>query len=543
MNHRACILIAYLPVNKATKDSGEIDVDVKCKTYQVFHDAMRIVLEPLIEAGKDGVNMTGGDGVVRKVHPIIAAYVADYPEQCLVTLTKYGTCPRCRAPATGLQDAQTYERRTPQFTMDVIREARRSIPKGAKRRRRVHAKSMELDVVGGLFDPFWNDFPCQSDINLAITPDILHQLYQGVFTHLIVWTQKVMTEEELDRKIRVLSPTFGVREFKNGISGLKQVSGTERKHIAKVLLACLAPIMPQRGIRACKAILDFIYLAQYHSHDEDTLGYMQVALDDWHQHRDFFIDEKTREHFNIPKFHSMQHYIESIRFLGTTDNSNTELFERLHIDFAKDGWHASNKRDPFPQMVNWLSRREKVCCLDYYLSEMALGGDEDNDTYDAIEDNGIDLSEQKKGRFINPSTRKDGMDVDSGEKATSFNGGPAADYYIAKYPSTSNKALSRIMVTHNAMQFVFHLKEYLNGMLADSNRVKRKDLHQAPLPFTTLEVWHQFKIQMPSLLDKDTVQETVKAIPSQRNGENGRFDTVVVIVSEEAESTSLRGER
>jgi len=63
---------------------------------------MAAVLEPLKAAGSPagpGVEMTGGDGVVRKVYPFLAAYVVDYPEQCLVACTKYGTCPKCRLKA------------------------------------------------------------------------------------------------------------------------------------------------------------------------------------------------------------------------------------------------------------------------------------------------------------------------------------------------------------------------------------------------------------------------------------------------------------
>ncbi|THU83171.1 hypothetical protein K435DRAFT_931456, partial [Dendrothele bispora CBS 962.96] len=112
----ACVLIAYLPVDKAVPQSGDTPADVKCKTYQIFHDAMRVVLQPLSDAGKEGVRLTGGDGEVRIVHPILAAYVADYPEQCLVTLAKYGTCPRCRVVATELQNQTEHEARTRQFT-------------------------------------------------------------------------------------------------------------------------------------------------------------------------------------------------------------------------------------------------------------------------------------------------------------------------------------------------------------------------------------------------------------------------------------------
>ena len=87
---------------------------------------------------------------------------------------------------------------------------------------------------------------------------------------------------------------------------------------------------------------------------------MQNALDRFHKNRDYFITTLVRDDFNIPKFHSLLHYIESIENFGTTDNYNSEMFERLHIDFAKNGWRASNQRDEFPQMMRWLSRQEKI---------------------------------------------------------------------------------------------------------------------------------------------------------------------------------------
>ncbi|THU96683.1 hypothetical protein K435DRAFT_583913, partial [Dendrothele bispora CBS 962.96] len=98
VNQRACVLLGYLPVDKVNR-GADTDTEFKLRNYQLFHDSMRIILEPLFAAGLNGVEMVGGDGVVRKVHPILAAYVADYPEQCLVTLSKYGTCPKCQTSA------------------------------------------------------------------------------------------------------------------------------------------------------------------------------------------------------------------------------------------------------------------------------------------------------------------------------------------------------------------------------------------------------------------------------------------------------------
>lgn len=80
----ACILIAYLPVDKMSK--GKLSKDTMRSRYQrLFHAAMTEIFLPLQVAGRDGVEMTSGDGAVRMVHPILASYVADYPEQCLVT--------------------------------------------------------------------------------------------------------------------------------------------------------------------------------------------------------------------------------------------------------------------------------------------------------------------------------------------------------------------------------------------------------------------------------------------------------------------------
>jgi hypothetical protein len=117
---------------------------------------------------------------------------------------------------------------------------------------------------------------------------------------------------------------------------------------------------PSRLIKAVRALLDFLYLAQYPCHTTDTILQLQDCLSIFHDNKQVFIDIGVREHINIPKFHSLTHYASSIRKFGTTDNYNTEQSERLHIDFTKNAYRSTNRKDEYPQMTLWLERHEKI---------------------------------------------------------------------------------------------------------------------------------------------------------------------------------------
>jgi Plavaka transposase len=470
------------------------DQEHRSRVQRLFHESMRIVLEPLLDAGRNGIEMTSSDGAVRHVHPILTCYVADYPEQCLVTCSKYGTCPKCRASSKNLEDPLLTEKRTQQWTETIIKEGKNQANGNPQK---LHTYCMSFDIAGTVYRPFWEGFPL-CDINSSITPDVLHQLYQGVFKHLVGWCQNILTPQELDRCLRALPPASGLRQFKNGIFSLSQISGTERKNMAKILLGCLVVHMPLKGISAVTALLDFIYTVQYSTHDSITLGYVQDALDRFHKNRDYFIATLVREDFNIPKFHSLLHYIESIENFGTTDNYNTEMFERLHIDFAKHGWRASNQRDEFPQMIRWLSRQEKIMSFETHQkvnqSEITSQG-----------------SPKKKKSLIS----------------------------IAKYPNFPNRQLSLIEDRHKAPDFTYYLKVFL--MTFTTKKIQHRRLNESDLPFKQVDVYNMFRFHPEGIQDTDEENDLVKALPLSAQNPDGHFDTVVAIVGNEAESTGLAG--
>jgi hypothetical protein len=495
----ACVLIAYLSVDKMDR-SRMNDQEHRSRVQRLFHESMRIVLQPLIEAGINGIEMISSDGAVRRVHPILTCYVADYPEQCLVACSKYGTCPKCRVCAKNLGDPFAAEKRSQKWTESIINEGKNQANGNPQK---IHTYCMSFDVAGTVYQPFWEGFPF-CDIHSSITPDVLHQLYQGVFKHLVGWCQNILTPQELDRRIRALPPAFGLRQFKNGIFALSQISGPERKNMAKVLLGCLIGCMPSKGISAVTALLDFIYIAQYSTHDSITLGYMQDALDRFHKNRDYFIATLVREDFNIPKFHSLLHYIESIENFGTTDNYNTEMFERLHIDFAKHGWRASNQRDEFPQMIRWLSRQEKIMSFETHQKKLLQHQDINSEITSQS-------SLVKKKSLIS----------------------------IAKHPNFPKRLLSLIEERHQAPDFTHYLKVFLIALA--SKNIQSRRLDEMDLPFKHLDVYNMFRFHPEGIQDDEEEKDLVKAFPRSAEHPDGHFDTVIVMVGKEAESTGLAG--
>ncbi|KAJ3748273.1 hypothetical protein EV360DRAFT_97749 [Lentinula raphanica] len=102
------ILLAYLPTSRlehVTNKSAR-----RRMVTNLFHACMTHILAPLKEAGLEGIVMQSGDGVRRRCHPILAAYVGDYPEQCLVTTCYYGDCPCCETERNQLEE---YPKKSP----------------------------------------------------------------------------------------------------------------------------------------------------------------------------------------------------------------------------------------------------------------------------------------------------------------------------------------------------------------------------------------------------------------------------------------------
>ncbi|KAJ3966648.1 hypothetical protein EV361DRAFT_872222, partial [Lentinula raphanica] len=366
---RAYVLLGYLPTTNLSHIKST--PSRRRSVANLFHTCMRHIIKPLETAGASGVIMASGDGVKWLCHPIFAAHIGDYPEQILATCSLTGDCPCCTIPRQMIGENTEPH---PLCHLRSILEALQMADQGAA----TFINACREASIKPIFEPYWAKLP-YSNIYLAITPDILHQLYQGVFKHLKNWVIEAYGAHEIDARCRRLPPNHNIRIFTKGISGLQRVSGSEHAQMSHLFLGLVAEAPLPNGlsnvrlIRCLRGLLDFMFLAQYPVHSTSSLRTLSNALNLFHDNKYIFVDLGIRSNFHIPKIHFMNHYVDGIERAGTLDNFNTEYTERLHIDMAKDAYAATNKKDELSQMTQWLERKEKVTKYALYRSWVQAG--------------------------------------------------------------------------------------------------------------------------------------------------------------------------
>ncbi|KAF8998093.1 hypothetical protein BDQ17DRAFT_1391771 [Cyathus striatus] len=282
------VLIGYIPVSKLKCFKKS---QCSAQGHQLFHECMKKLLELLVEAGWNGVDMACADGFIQTVYPILAAYIADYPEQCLIVCCQEIHVHNCGDAYSGYVLWQD-----PASTLEALQNKASGIDSEA-----FIDQCLDLLIILG-------KITC-CDIFSCITPDILHQLHKGIFKdHIVNWAIQSMGDSQSENAMTT-HPTL--RHFKKGISLTSQWMGTEHKNMEKVFLGVVSGVTDQR-----------------------------VQLTTLHKNKEIFIDLQIWEHFNISKLHNIKHYCDSICSQGTADGFNTEGTEQLHIDLAKMGYNG-----------------------------------------------------------------------------------------------------------------------------------------------------------------------------------------------------------
>ncbi|KAJ3775118.1 hypothetical protein FB446DRAFT_638542 [Lentinula raphanica] len=498
-SRRAYILVGYLPTTSL--EHIKSPSSRRRSLANLFHACMRTIVRPLEAVGATGLVMTSGDGVKRHCHPIFAAYISDYPEQIVVTCCISGTCPRCTIPRQSIgENTEPYPSRQLRLILETLQMADDSPS--------AFIKACRDAGIKPVFDPFWAHLP-YSNVYTSITPDILHQLYQGVFKHMKNWIIDAYGAHEIDARCRRLPPNHNVRIFTKGISTLQRVSGVEHAQMSSFILGLIAEAPLPGGmssirlVRCLRGLIDFLYLSQYPVHSTHSLNLLSDALHRFHANKAIFIDLDIRSDFRIPKIHFMNHYVDDIRGVGTLDNFNTEYTERLHIDLAKQAYRATNKKDELSQMALWLERKEKVMKHAAHLAWVKAG-----------------KHPPLRSHWVPP-----GMN-------------PTRTLKMAKHPSVNRVKVTDVIQHYGATFFKAALARFVVQLKQPNLTGTRLDDAASGLflGVSHVSAYHRIKyLHQDTFTGISSTADSIHVQPARKDkhghGLSGRFDTVLVRIS------------
>jgi len=466
-SYHAWIPLAFLPKEplRVEYDSRMTIKQQALEAKQLYHDVIAGILSPLADRnGLTGYEWFCSDEKIRRCYPVISAWLADHEENALIHCIKNNLCPTCTCPNNKLGDwanddtQNVYPKRDSIKYHQLLSQLQKPTEKAldALGIKRVKSVLWKLPFIKG---------------HEVVRADLLHNIYLGILKHLMTWIVAFLKKYgRLDRFNHIwenLSHYPGFLKPTTGYAQISQWQGKEMRNFGKVILGCLAAALYtdessriadsnrtraggnshradvqhshtdilfdlpigdihtdqetsqkfDQAIDCVAALIDFHLMAQYRSHNQHTIGYLEEYLKKFHEQKHVFLvfragkvakrkaraneqpkgeelatvqndpsageslragykrlradktgsradananitnaDLEQQAHFNFPKMHLLLHYMEQIKEYGELVQYSTEVSESMHATF-KDAYRRSNHNDAAQQIIETYTRK------------------------------------------------------------------------------------------------------------------------------------------------------------------------------------------
>lgn len=300
-------------------------------------------------------------------------------------------------------------------------------------------------------------------------------------------------------------------------------------------------------MRAFRAIMDFIYIAQFDVQSTITISHLQDALACFHANKIYISRAGVRDgpqrlgEFNINKIELMQNVAPAIPEVGSLPQFSSEQIEHCHISMAKIPYRATNKKDHEEQVCRNLDRQEKIYLFEMYLQYRVILDTEEDAGEDApsfafAAEEGGD-PEALNEECVNPLAR-------------SFLSKPVRDAfaddanYIPHNETTTFILTSRITRGNAkvaAISIVYelpNLRTLLDRFWDRERRVRTRR------PIKLIDCWDRVRLQLRSVDKEGCVLQpvTVMACPPSDELPFGLYNFVLVKAPEHSSTGVFHGE-
>ncbi|KAH9011301.1 hypothetical protein EDB84DRAFT_1590710 [Lactarius hengduanensis] len=315
-------------------------------------------------------------GRLRWSFPLLATWIADLPEQHLISAVAKSTSPQSLAVTKQFGDTQCHPSHHGQVTIKLIQDLTSRVDPWNLGTFQDNAKELGLN---GVHLPFWRDWYL-ADPSYFLVPEILHTCHKFFFDHPLQWCINAVGTFELDSRFQSLHPRVGFHHFGNGVARVQQMTGHEHCDIQCSIIAVIAGAVPPHFLHAIRALIDFIYQVQSAFLTDSAISSFVDSLQEFHDEKAAITAAGARvgskgpiTHFNIPKLEQWQHFACSTKMMGAPIQWTADVTECLHITEVKHPFCATNHCNFEEQCARILDRLECVKLFDFFCNFLANG--------------------------------------------------------------------------------------------------------------------------------------------------------------------------
>ncbi|KAH9009022.1 hypothetical protein EDB84DRAFT_1446577 [Lactarius hengduanensis] len=315
-------------------------------------------------------------GRLRWSFPLLATWIADLPEQHLISAVAKSTSPQSLAVTKQFGDTQCHPSHHGQVTIKLIQDLTSRVDPWNLGTFQDNAKELGLN---GVHLPFWRDWYL-ADPSYFLVPEILHTCHKFFFDHPLQWCINAVGTFELDSRFQSLHPCVGFHHFGNGVARVQQMTGHEHCDIQRSIIAVIAGAIPPHFLHAIRALIDFIYQVQSPFLTDSAISSFVDSLQEFHDEKAAITAAGARvgskgpiTHFNIPKLEQWQHFACSTKMMGAPIQWTANVTECLHITEVKHPFRATNHCNFEEQCARILDRLECVKLFNFFCNFLANG--------------------------------------------------------------------------------------------------------------------------------------------------------------------------
>jgi hypothetical protein len=406
-----------------------------------------------------------------------------------------------------------------------------------------NAQKVDLNGVTKLY---WASLP-HADLSVFLCSDILHQLHKFFLDHPFKWLQTLVGEEEMDKRISAVQHLVSLKHFTGGVSMISQWTGAEHRELQKIIIACCAGALniTTRAMKVIRSIVDIIYLAQYVSHSDKTIGYLLDTITVFHKNKSELVDLQSKlisrglggpdrkklglpTYFRIPKIEVLHNLVPCIHLLSSLMQFTTEITEKLHGPVVKDPFCHGNGKESADGMCRYLDQEEKVQNFQEYLrwrkGQTAL----------------LESSEEIT---FGPTVSSSALSYHFSVKL-SYHLSMKLSYHLSVKPAILSISIDDAAIAFSLPDLQAALADFYMFDADLSNRYcgkSRKSSIDATLPFTHINVWYQFRLTPLALEGDIQLSRTIRATPPSPDLPCSHYNTVLVHGNSVVSTSGIEG--